>query len=448
MKLKKVFAVFFIFSLAVPALGFTEKNLPDLYSKELKPLDIIQTALKNNPDLLALESDLSASEAIEDQQTAQRLPKINLKGGYTHFEDSQRLSPATFNGEQGIFSKDFFNTDLVMTMPLYTGGNLLNKSKSAKLAKESKKFRLLRAKHQTAYNIKSIFYLILVQQQKISSLEFSKKAIEEQLERINQLIKSQKAPAVDRMRAEVRLADIRQKILKEKNSIQVMKCTLINIMGTKCEPASIKLYNVLLEPEEFLVPELDEILSSALQQRPDFLEAVSAIEAEKARLESLKGKFYPFVSLKASYGKRYSAGTRTGNGDDNEDYGSIGLSFDLPVFQGGQLKSELRHQEAVIESHKKRLQSLKNKIRLDIETALSELSSSEKRLVTIKMSLIQAQESLRIEKEKYKAGKGTIVDVLDSQSALLEAETVYYSVLGEIKTAKAKFDFASGKNLN
>lgn len=60
-------------------------------------------------------------------------------------------------------------------------------------------------------------------------------------------------------------------------------------------------------------------------------------------------------------------------------------------------------------------------------------------------SIEQAQESLRIEREKYELGKGSITDVLDAQAALLEAQMVYYHALVDYSSAVAQWRLAIGE---
>ena len=85
-------------------------------------------------------------------------------------------------------------------------------------------------------------------------------------------------------------------------------------------------------------------------------------------------------------------------------------------------------------------------IRLDVETAILNVTSAWQRVVSAEKSIALAEESLRIEREKYEYGKGTITDVLDAQSALLEAQTGYYRTLAEYKTAVAQLTLAMGGN--
>ena len=61
-------------------------------------------------------------------------------------------------------------------------------------------------------------------------------------------------------------------------------------------------------------------------------------------------------------------------------------------------------------------------------------------------SIEQAEESLRIEREKYELGKGSITDVLDAQAALLEAQTVYYNALADYNSSVAQWRLAIGED--
>ncbi len=77
---------------------------------------------------------------------------------------------------------------------------------------------------------------------------------------------------------------------------------------------------------------------------------------------------------------------------------------------------------------------------LNAEAALERIAVMEK-------STALAEESLRIEQDKYALGKGAIVDVLDAQSALLETQTRYYQALAAYNTALAELRKATGGRL-
>jgi len=130
---------------------------------------------------------------------------------------------------------------------------------------------------------------------------------------------------------------------------------------------------------------------------------------------------------------------------DAEDVGRIGIGVDLPLFEGGRTHARVREERAKLGASQERFRKLELQIRLEIETALSNVKSAFERVQTTEKAIDQARETLRIEREKYELGKGAIADVLDAQAALLEVETNLYRALADFNTAKAQVQLAMGE---
>jgi outer membrane protein TolC len=200
----------------------------------------------------------------------------------------------------------------------------------------------------------------------------------------------------------------------------------------------------LEEAEETPVPELETALATAWSDRADYLAARSALEAQAHNVDAARSGRSPTVVLQGSYGGRWAAGPTTGTGDKLDDIGRIGLAMEIPIFEGGQINAAVQEQRAHLAAARERLRQLELQIRLEIETALSNVASSRKRIEAVRTSIAQAREGLRIEQQKYELGTGAIVDVLDAQAALLETETTYYRILAELQTALAQLKLAMG----
>jgi len=125
--------------------------------------------------------------------------------------------------------------------------------------------------------------------------------------------------------------------------------------------------------------------------------------------------------------------------------GQVGLVLDIPLFEAGRTRSAVRRERAKLVVQQQKLRKLELQIRLDIETAVLNMNSSLERVQATQTAIDQAQESLRIEREKYTQGKGTITDVLDAQSALVDSQTSYYRALADHSTARAQLQLATGQ---
>jgi outer membrane protein TolC len=455
--------------------------------------ECIELALRNNPDIAASESDIDSKRAERDIAAGERWPSIHATGGYAHYLDGQRLIAPGKNNELGYFSNDLFSTDLVLGIPLYKGGRITNSIKAADLLRQAAEHTLARTKEELVYNVSSVFYTILAQRRLIDSVAFSQGALTEHLKRVNNLIDAGKVPKVDGMRTEVRLAEVTQRLLQERNVLDIQQRVLANLLGLGGEPAGAPHVDGTLEVAAVPV-DLNSSLEMAFSSRPDYAAARAALEAQARKVDIARGEHEPTVMLEGSYGGRWAAGgsgesyspssdsvtyspnalpssshtsamrnnttiTSTLNptstritrlnqssADSFGDVGHIGVNIDVPLFEGGRVAARIRDERAKLTGYEQRLRKLELQIRLDVETGVLNATSAQERIQVTEKSIAAAKESLRIEREKYDAGRGTITDVLDAQSALLDAETTYYRALADYDVALAQLRLAVGED--
>lgn len=403
----------------------------------------VQTALLNNPDVAAKQWDTVAAQAVKDKISGARLPHVGMVGGYTRTLDAQRLVPGDMEGVPGSYTSNILSSGFIVSMPLYTGGRLINLEQAAEKSLKETSQRSARNRQELIFYVSSLFNTILAQDRIIESLSFSKKVLAEHVRRIDSLVTAQKAAPVDRMRTQVRLADIEQQMVKEKNLLTIQYRTLTSLMGVKDTDRKLSVKGDLdigIPP----LPDLETALASTWEKRGDFLAAQSALEAQAKKFAVAKAGFLPQVSIQGAYGGRWAAGPTTGNGEKQGDVGQIGIVVEMPLFDGGQINADIREQSAKLSAGQEQFRQLVLQVELEVETALLNLTSAGKRGEAILKSIDQADESLRIEQLKYNLGKGAIVDVLDAQASLLEVQTNYYRVLAEQHIALAQLNLAMG----
>ena len=485
-----------------PSSAATAPDAKDL--PELRPLtseetgaigleECIELALRNNPDIAASESDIDSKRAERDIAAGERWPSIHATGGYARYLDEQRLIAPRKNNELGYFSDDLFSADLVLAIPLYKGGRITNSIKAAELLRQAAEHTLARTKEELVYNVSSVFYTILAQRRLIDSVAFSQNSLTEQLKRVNNLVDAGKAPKVDGMRTEVRLAEVTQRLLQERNVLEIQQRVLANLLGLGGEPAGAPRVHGTLEIVPSVI-DLNSSLAKAFASRPDYAAARAALEAQARKVDIARGEHEPTVMLEGSYGGRWAAGgsgesyspssdsitfgpntllssTHTSTMQNNTtiastinptstritqidqsaadsfgDVGRIGVKVDVPLFEGGRIAARVRNERAKLRVAEQRLRKLELQIRLDVETGTLNATSAQERIQVTEKSIAAGKESLRIEREKYDVGRGTITDVLDVQSALLEAQTSYYRALADYDIALAQLRLAAGED--
>ena len=263
---------------------------------------------------------------------------------------------------------------------------------------------------------------------------------------MNALIAGRKAAKVDALRTEVKLADIRQRLLREKNSLAVQRQALLNLMGAGRAEVDFTLAGEL-QPPAREARNFETLAASALERRPDARAARTEFEAQAARVEAARAGYRPTLNLVGAVGNR-SMGHPTQHPaglSSSDDAARIGITFEMPLYDGGRAGARVDEENAKLGAQRERLTRLQLQIRLEVETATANLASAMERLASTDTAIELAQESLRIEQEKYALSRGTAQDVLDTQSALLEAQTNHIRALADANAAAAQLALATGE---
>ncbi|MDZ7622205.1 MAG: TolC family protein [Candidatus Competibacteraceae bacterium] len=430
-----------------PFSSAIDRERPLVNGQQTLP-QLIAFALAHNPEISATAFDGEAAAARTAAAQGALLPRVSIEGGYTYYGDDLRLTAARYNGEPGVFGNNILTTDLVLRLPLYTGGRLTAEMRAAELLEASAGQRLARSQGELVYNVSILYFSQLAQAQLIESLRFSAETLTAQLDRVNALIAGRKAAKVDALRTEVKLADLRQRLLREQNNLRIQRQALLNLLGAGGAAPDFALAGTLTAPPADRRP-LASLVEMALLRRPDAQAAQAEVAAQIQRIEAARAGHRPTVNLVGATGLRaMNDPTQQPPGQNTSDNASrIGITVEIPLFEGGRTTARVNEENAKLNAQRDRLGKLQLQIRLDVETAYANLASTRERLASAGKAIVLAIESLRIEQEKYALGRGIVLDVLDAQSALLEAQATQIRALADANAAAAQLALATGENL-
>lgn len=410
--------------------------------------EAVELALQGNPEVAEARSRLAEAEARLDATRAYGKPWLELRGAYDYWTMDQRLFPATRNGEPGVFGPSVVGAEVVLSMPLYTGGRLSAEVEVADWTRKSVSAQVERVRENLVFQVTSIFHGLLAQDAVLRSLDTAVAAMDEQLRVTQTLVDAGKAAKVDLLRAEVRRAELHERRLREQSDRIVQQRAWAVLLGLD-DVAAPEPDGELVLDDSPRCPDAQTCMQRALAQRPDYQAGRDAIAALQASVDAARSGSLPTLSAHASYGGRWISGSVDApDGVDHAgDLGRIGLVVEVPLFDGYLTSSKVAEQSARLRAGQERLRHLELKIRYEIEIARTQLQTAWERVQTSGQAVGQAEESFRVVKEKYDLGKGTLTDVLDSQAALVTAEGNYARALADVAVADAQRKLATGEIL-
>lgn len=188
--------------------------------------------------------------------------------------------------------------------------------------------------------------------------------------------------------------------------------TLANVIGLDAS-SSVMLAAVNTEPAtpaEF-ERDVNALIEEAKRRRPDLLAAEAQVKAAEASADAARAAGKPSVSLTASTTQVNSTGV-TSRGS------ALGINLSMPLFSGYAPTYRIRAAEAQIETQQARMERVRLQVALDVWNAYQNLVTASQSLRTTADLLRSAEQSERVALGRYQAGVGSILDVLNAQSAL------------------------------
>lgn len=423
-----------------PAAAETDSVLVDLDRA-------ISLALRNNPEVAAARSDIDAAAAQHAQAAAGRWPTLRAQSSFTEYRRNQRLYPATSPGDPAVVSHQVLGGDLVVAAPVFTWGRIGNGIEAAKLAEESARDVNRWTASELVFRVTETYYAILAQRRLLAALDFSEESLLRHVETLRALVAERKAAPIDRQRVEVRLAAVRQRRIQEESALRVQTRTLMSLMGSDANARALRVIGELAAPDVPLDLSSETLMPEALARRGDYRGAQALVRSSQWKVDAARAGRFPQVWVLGSYGLRWGlwpseqpSGTST-----LADVGQVGVSVEVPLFDGGRITAEVRYQQAHLSNLLARQRELELRIRLEVESATHEIRAAMERVALSEVTVAQAMEAFRVEAEKQAVGKSTITEVLSAQTDLLDAEAARARSLADANIAVAALQRAIGE---
>lgn len=402
MKLNKIFINHRCVSLAI----FSLINIPIVHAFDL--FDAWQASLIYSADYEAAKFGQKAEQEQEVQARALLLPQLNASTNY-------QKQPTSLSSTTQIMG---WNVQLNQT--------LFDKTRWAqyqqgKLAKKMAVQKLSNVEEELLLNVSKAYFQILLNQDKLLAVEQEQKAYSLQIKQAIALFEKGAATIVDTNEAQAGYEAARAKKISIMTNLLVAKNNLESLTG--------------LDPKE-ITPikktQIDQLLGKTLKKdwiilaeknNPEWQLQKLALDNAKQNLIAAQANRWPKVTLTAGYQKNYN--TQQFFGRDQQyrtKGGTVGMQFNIPLFSGGQINSQIREAAARKEQSRVLLTATERKIKLAIEQAYQTTMGSEYQILAQQQVLKATEVKLNATQLARKVGIRSSLDELQALQDKTDAE--------------------------
>ncbi len=417
------------------------------------PLSLQQAvaiALEKNPLRKAAAADTRAASAGVKEARSFLLPHLNFSETATRGNDPVYVFGSKLR-QQRFTDNDLTLNNLNTPLPYGNfatrfGGtwNLFDSFASwhgmtrAKQVDEAAAHQLDRTDQEILFRVVQAYYGALLAQKQLEVADHAEQTAKSIMDRSQTRFDSGLVVESDLLSAKVRLAGREQELIRAKNNVALALAQLNTAMGVPAD-SQYEAVNPAAE-RELPAPALAELEQKALTSRPDLKRLDSEQAAQQQSVSIAKSSFGP--RLNAFAGWEMDNPTMLAGGGGNNWLGGIELQFDL--FQGGAKRAALSRERALAEKIGAFKQAAADRVRLEVRQAYYEQDSSRQQVGVAKAAIAQAQESLRINQDRYDAGLITITDLLGAEEAARRSQADYWSAVYQFRISYANLELASG----
>ena len=219
--------------------------------------------------------------------------------------------------------------------------------------------------------------------------------------------------SIEVTRAQVQVSNERQLMLGAEQQYRQSLLRLLKLIGIRLDVNLTLTENLTNTPVQ--VADMEEALTIALRSRSDLQARQKREEQADLDYRAARSDRLPSLSGFAGYGT-------IGPGLDNAiPTWNLGISLQLPVFDGGRV--DARRAESLSKLRRERIegQDLRRQIELEVRLAFAGLNLAREQITVAEEGLQLAQQELEQARRRYQAGITSSLEVTDAQTRLERA---------------------------
>lgn len=378
-------------------------------------LQVYQQARLSNPDLRSSAADRDAAFEKINEARSPLLPQLGLGADYKYTNGYRDSSGSDSNTR---------SASLQLTQTIF------DMSKWRALTLQEKTAGIQDVSWQSAQqtlilNTATAYFNVLNAIDTLSYTEAQKQSIYRQLDQTTQRFNVGLVAITDVQNARSQYDTVLASEVAARNALDNAVEALRQVTGNYY--SSLASLNVSSFKTDKPLP-VNTLLKEAESRNLSLLTARLSQDLAREQIRSAQTGHMPTLDVTASTGlanNRYG-GSRANQSVSTQDNISgsnqVGLSFNLPLYSGGAVNSQVKQAQYAFVSASEQLESAHRSTVQTVRSSFNNVNASISSIDAYKQAMVSAQSSLDAMEAGYSVGTRTIVDVLDATTTLFNAK--------------------------
>lgn len=387
-------------------------------------------ALIASEELKQADNRLRQAELDDKIAATARLPKIegSATGAYV-------LPDIEMTGME-LAMRGTYMAGLTLTQPIYTGGKISADRQMARLGRQIADQQLRMTRMDVLVDADNAYWSYIAVRRKVRMLESYSTQMDTIYKQTSSAVAAGMAIENDLLRIEAKRTEIEYQLQRARNGADLCRMALCNVIGAPLDTA--------IEPTDTTFNiESPTAMSLDIARRPEVGLLEKQIDVNMQRIRDARSEMLPTVGLSAGYSYygniKLKGFADMGNGttvpytqEFRDGIGIAMLAVKIPIFHWGESRKKLHKARYELDNSQLELQRNMRLMSIEAQQAVQNVEDGYRMIHTAESGLRQAEENLRVMRNRYAAAMSPLTDLLDAQSQwqqaqsnLIEAQTQY-----------------------
>lgn len=395
----------------------------------------VSDALANNVKIKNAANDVEASEETKKSAFTKYFPTVSATGsGY--MADKGLVEMDMGQGMKMSMLKNGIIGGVSAQMPLFTGGRILNSNRLADTGVEVSRLQQRLTENEVVLTAETYFWQVVMLKEKLKTVA----AVERQLDEFSKDAEASVCAGVsdrnDLLQVKLKGNSNKSDRISLENSLNTALRLLAQYTGHDGDSIDVSVELNYSMPQSPL--QLYAEPSAALQSTAEYALLEQNVKASKLKYKITLGQNLPSVAIGGGY--FYD------NLMDKSHTCWIGLatvSVPLSGWWGG--SHDMKKQRLAVNSAENDLKDNRQLLAIRMENKWNDMNNAYRQIAIALESISQAEENLRLHADYYKAGTGTMSDLLDAQTIYQNSRSAYVEAYAQYEISRREYLQATGR---
>lgn len=340
-------------------------------------------------------------------------------------------------------TRNIFAASVMVTQPIYMGGAITAANRLADISERMAANDRTSQIQSTLYDIDKAYWTVVSLKHKKRLADSYLKLVSKLDDDVSKMIKQGVATRADGLKVSVKVNEAEMTLTQVDNGLSLSKMLLCQLCGLPMTGDII-----LADEDSKTIDTTGDMatgnVQTAMDKRPELLMLQDMVDMSKQTVRLTRAAFMPQVALTGGY---LLSNPNVFNGYEKKFAGvwNIGVMVRIPVWNWMEGAYKVRATKGATAIAQLELTDAREKVELQVTQNRYKLNEAHKRLAIATKSIERAEENLRCADLGFKEGVMQTTDVMEAQTAWLQAQTQKIDAEIDVKLSQVSLRKALGE---